>query len=184
MGLDAETVARRCHFKHKGYRVLTQEEFMARKAKQGGPSLFGDDDQAVGLDAYGKPARGLRADPDRTLGDQAEDYAIYGAEAMGAAGGVGPRRPADRLGPLRGAARAVAFEVVRQAREDAQAEVGRQLDPAGDGRPAGDRRTGQGAPCYGGGPPGVAEQENTRRALAILRECLIPETDSAQSATA
>ena len=63
LGLDAETVARRCHFKQRGYRVLTQEEFMARKVKQAGPTLFGEIDGPAAIGAYERPILDGPVDP-------------------------------------------------------------------------------------------------------------------------
>jgi hypothetical protein len=141
--MDAETAAWCAQYQRSGFRIRKVGEQVA-KLLPGQQSLFDDQSQAsvpTGSGPYVKP-RGLVP-------------ILQNAP-----------RPDDRLIediPFAARAQAVALEVVRQAREDARAEVGRQF---------GRMETAIGRAIVELSRP----VPQPMLALAILRECRIPET--------
>jgi hypothetical protein len=158
-GMDPETAARCAHFGRHGFSYAKEGGRMTKRQKPAALVLPGLDllDEPAGPGAYGQAASSTAGVPDDSIVSELVR--------------LGPKpdaRAVDSL-PFEERARAVALEVVRQARADARAEMGRQFERMETAIRRAVEELSRPVP-------------QSMHALAILRECTIPETVKAESA--
>lgn len=138
-GLDAETAAWCAHYRKRGFRVLSSEEVMTRKKKDGGAFLLADMAEAGGEGPYGRR---------------------FGVDANGMVPAVATGEPVPERERLRSVVAGLAEEVIapkRRELERYETAIRRAIELIQPDR-------------------GNFVGTDPMRALAVLRECLLPES--------